>query len=129
MSSQIARLLVQSFRRQGIQHPPQANLTPREEEILQLVSKGYRSKEVAENLRISAQTVETHLAKRLRQAHVRSRAAAVARFLSKSRRYRFAIRLRAASRMRRSRSVRTLDSLRGNLIEDRVDLLRQEIIL
>jgi len=83
MSSQIARLLVQSFRRQGIQHPPQANLTPREEEILQLVSKGYRSKEVAENLRISAQTVETHLRNVYDKLHVRSRAAAVARFLSK----------------------------------------------
>ena len=57
------------------------NLTAREEEILGFVAKGYRTKEVAEALAISALTVEAHLRNIYDKFHVRSRAAAVARFL------------------------------------------------
>ena len=85
MSSQIARMLVQSFHRRRRQGPSEEELTAREEEILQLIAKGYRSKEVAEALRISSQTVETHLRNIYDKLHVRSRAGAVARFLQRDR--------------------------------------------
>jgi len=83
MSSQIARMLVQSFHRRRRQGASEEELTAREEEILQLIAKGYRSKEVAEALRISVQTVETHLRNIYDKLHVRSRAGAVARFLQR----------------------------------------------
>jgi DNA-binding NarL/FixJ family response regulator len=83
MSSQVARLLVQSFHRRGPSSLEAENLTAREEEILRLVAQGYRTKEVAEALAISAQTVETHLRNTYEKLHVRSRAAAVARFIQR----------------------------------------------
>jgi DNA-binding NarL/FixJ family response regulator len=84
MSSQVARLVVQSFRRRGPSAEEDENLTPREEEVLQFIAKGYRSKEVADALEISTQTVETHLRNIYHKLHVRSRAAAVARFLGQA---------------------------------------------
>ncbi len=81
MSSQIARMLVQSFHRPAAPSEMAHNLTAREEEILGFVAKGYRTKEVAEALAISALTVEAHLRNIYDKFHVRSRAAAVARFL------------------------------------------------
>ncbi len=81
MSSQIARMLVQSFHRPAAPAEMAQNLTAREEEILGFIAKGYRTKEVAETLAISALTVETHLRNIYDKFHVRSRAAAVARFL------------------------------------------------
>src|SRR5262245_7135153 len=83
MSSQIARLLVQSFQERGQSKREEENVTPREEEILALVSKGYRSKEVAEALNIAVQTVETHLRNIYEKLHVRSRVEAVAKFLQR----------------------------------------------
>lgn len=83
MSSQIARMLVQSFHRQGPVSREEENLTTREQEILRLIAKGYRTKEVAEALAISTLTVETHLRNIYDKLHVRSRAGAVARFLGK----------------------------------------------
>ena len=80
MTSQIARMLVQSFQRPAPASPGE-NLTPREQEILRLVAKGYRTKEVAEALAISSLTVESHLRNVYDKLHVRSRAGAVARFL------------------------------------------------
>jgi DNA-binding NarL/FixJ family response regulator len=82
MSSQIARMLVQSFHKKA-SAKPEEELTPREEEILRLIAKGYRTKEVAEDLKISSQTVETHLRNVYDKLHVRSRAGAVALFLSR----------------------------------------------
>jgi len=83
MSSQIARMLVQSFHKTRSVTPAREALTGREEEILQLVARGYRSKEVAEALKITTQTVETHLRNIYDKLHVRSRAGAVARFLTR----------------------------------------------
>jgi len=37
-----------------------SKLTSREKEVLTLVSKGFKSQEIAENLEISVQTVHTH---------------------------------------------------------------------
>jgi DNA-binding NarL/FixJ family response regulator len=81
MSSQIARMLVQTFHTSESPAARENNLTKRESEILRLLTKGYRSKEVAEELAIGVQTVHTHLRNIYEKLHVRSRAEAVARFL------------------------------------------------
>jgi len=82
MSSPIARMLVRAFHTAGAE-PKEAGLTPREREILQLLTRGYRSKEVADELGIGVQTVHTHLRNIYEKLHVRSRAEAVARYLGK----------------------------------------------
>ncbi len=83
MSSQIARMLVQTFQSAGPSGERAEKLTMRENEILNLVSRGYRSKEVSDELRISVQTVHTHLRNIYEKLHVRSRAEAVARYLGR----------------------------------------------
>ena len=60
-----------------------AHLTPREEEVLGLAVKGYRSKEIADALSLSTQTVQTHFRNLYEKLHVRSRAEAVARYLGR----------------------------------------------
>jgi DNA-binding NarL/FixJ family response regulator len=81
MSSQIARMLVQNFQRNEPAAESAGKLSARENEILTLLTRGYRSKEVAEELGISVQTVNTHLRNIYEKLHVRSRSEAVARYL------------------------------------------------
>lgn len=83
MSGPIARMLVRSFQRPAKRSSSDIRLTTREEEVLNLVARGYRSKEIAEALGVGVQTVETHLRNTYEKLHVRSRAEAVARFLRK----------------------------------------------
>jgi DNA-binding NarL/FixJ family response regulator len=81
MSSQIARKVVQSFRR--VDNQPSADtveLSPREGEVLELLARGYLYKEIAEMLRISVQTVNTYIRRIYEKLHVRSRAQAVAKY-------------------------------------------------
>jgi len=54
-----------------------ATLTPRERELLSLLSGGYRNKELAAMLRIKEQTVKMHLHRLFQKLHVKSRVAAV----------------------------------------------------
>ncbi len=53
-------------------------LTPREHEVLELLSEGYRQDEIASNLVISPKTVATHIQRILNKLNVRSRAQAIA---------------------------------------------------
>lgn len=62
---------------------PEEILTPREEEILTLGSKGFRSKEAAGALGIAEQTVETQLRNIYEKLHVWSRVEAVMKFLKR----------------------------------------------
>jgi DNA-binding NarL/FixJ family response regulator len=57
----------------------QATLTPREHQILLMVSDGSTMQQVASRLGISPRTVETHVAKLYRKLGVRTRVQAVAR--------------------------------------------------
>ena len=82
MTSEIARRMVESFRRAGKQQKPTIHLTPREEEVLILLSKGCSNKEIANQLAIGTETVGTHLKHIYEKMHVPSRAAAVARYLT-----------------------------------------------
>jgi len=81
MSSQIARRVVQSFRERAQQTLKDQALSVREEEILQHLSKGYSTKEIADRLSVSVNTVRTHLQHIYEKLHVRSRTEAVVKFL------------------------------------------------
>jgi DNA-binding NarL/FixJ family response regulator len=81
MSSHIARRVVSAFQTRGRAGPPDAQLTAREEAILQLLAKGGRSKEIAAQLGIGTGTVNTHIRHIYEKLHVRSRAEAVARYV------------------------------------------------
>lgn len=73
MSGEIARKVVQTFMKPAIQHFPEANLTPREEEILSYLAKGYMYKEIANTLFINIETVRTHIHKIYQKLQVRTR--------------------------------------------------------
>jgi len=60
MSSSIARKVIASFHAPEIKQSGY-NLTSRESEILELLSKGYRYKEIANKLFISLETVRSHI--------------------------------------------------------------------
>jgi DNA-binding NarL/FixJ family response regulator len=81
MSSQIARRVVQSFRETANGTLKDQKLSQREEEILQHLSKGYSTKEIADRLSVSVNTVRTHLQHIYEKLHVRSRTEAVVKFL------------------------------------------------
>ena len=51
---------------------PAAALTPRERQILELVTDGYASREIATQLKISTQTVEVHRFNLMRRLNVRN---------------------------------------------------------
>jgi DNA-binding NarL/FixJ family response regulator len=82
MSSQIARKVVQSFRRNETEGTDGggAELSQREREVLELLARGYLYKEIAEQLKISVQTVNTYIRRIYEKLHVRSRAQAVAKY-------------------------------------------------
>lgn len=62
MSSQIARKVICTFfPASGEPNKEQDSLSKREQEILLLLSKGYRYKEIGEKLFISTETVRTHI--------------------------------------------------------------------
>ncbi len=82
MSSEIARRVVESFRKSNRQSKPTVRLSAREEEVLILLSKGYSNKEIATQISVSAETVGSHLKHIYEKMHVRSRAEAVARYFT-----------------------------------------------
>jgi DNA-binding NarL/FixJ family response regulator len=59
-----------------------ASLTPREHEVLMLISEGLTMRQMANRLGISPRTVETHMAKLYRKLDVRTRVQAVSRAVS-----------------------------------------------
>jgi DNA-binding NarL/FixJ family response regulator len=59
-----------------------ASLTPREHEVLVMISRGLTMRQMASRLGISPRTVETHVAKLYRKLDVRTRVQAVSRAVS-----------------------------------------------
>jgi DNA-binding NarL/FixJ family response regulator len=80
MTSEIARRVIASFRRTQAKSEAATKLTPREEEILTLLSRGFVSKEIAVKLGVTYETVRDHLKHIYDKLHVHSRGEAVARF-------------------------------------------------
>lgn len=80
MTSNIARKVVQSFRQEPAPGLPGDGLSPREQEVLDLLARGYLYKEIAERLNISVPTVNTYVRRMYEKLHVRSRAQAVAKY-------------------------------------------------
>jgi DNA-binding NarL/FixJ family response regulator len=81
MTSIIARKVVQSFKQAGSSRSETENLSPREQGVLDALSKGYSYKETAELLGISYSTVHTHIERIYQKLHVQSRSQAVAKYL------------------------------------------------
>jgi DNA-binding NarL/FixJ family response regulator len=81
MSSQIAYRVVQSFYEAPRILPKEQQLSRREEEILEKLSKGYKTKEIASQLCISAHTVHSHMQHIYEKLHVCSKTEAVLKFL------------------------------------------------
>jgi DNA-binding NarL/FixJ family response regulator len=80
MTSNIARKVVQSFGHPRATPPNADELSPREQEVLDLLARGYLYKEIAERLNISIPTVNTYVRRMYEKLHVRSRAQAVAKY-------------------------------------------------
>ena len=84
MTSSIARKVVQSFQR-GAQPPvsEEDSLSPRERDILNMLSQGFMYKEIADKLGTSYATVRTHIERIYGKLHVNSRSQAVAKSLKR----------------------------------------------
>jgi DNA-binding NarL/FixJ family response regulator len=79
MSANIARKLVDTFRRSsaGQKLPPSDILSPRENEVLNLLARGLLYKEIAEQLHISTATVRQHIHRIYEKLHVQNRTEAI----------------------------------------------------
>jgi DNA-binding NarL/FixJ family response regulator len=77
MSSVIARKVIQALRPSAEPSKDMEKLTNREREMLDLLAKGYRYKEIADQLSISFETVRTHIHHIYEKLHVQSRTEAL----------------------------------------------------
>ena len=77
MSANIARKLVNLFREPVRENVPVEVLSNRENEILQLLSKGLLYKEIADQLQITTGTVRQHIHKIYDKLHVQNRTEAI----------------------------------------------------
>jgi DNA-binding NarL/FixJ family response regulator len=76
MSSQIARRVIASFQKKDSIDETDI-LTPKEKEILKALAKGLRYKEIADEMKISMETVRSHARKIYEKLHVQSRTEAL----------------------------------------------------
>ncbi len=81
MSEAIARRIVASFHEPTARDQRMAELTRRESEVLDLLSRGFRYREIAEDLHIGLETVRTHIRHIYDKLEVRSRTEATAKYL------------------------------------------------
>jgi DNA-binding NarL/FixJ family response regulator len=83
MSSGIARKVVQSFSPAQLPASDLEALSPREQSVLDLLSKGYLYKEIAESLGVSVPTVNTYIRRIYEKLQVHSRSQAITKYLKK----------------------------------------------
>jgi len=81
MSSLVARKVVQFFNHLGDAAPELQRLSPREKEILKLLSRGAAYKEIGDRLSLSIHTVRMHIRGIYGKLQVHSRGEAVAKYL------------------------------------------------
>jgi two-component system nitrate/nitrite response regulator NarL len=81
ISRVMANRILREFARLGTEGPPPdstRSLTPREREVLQLVTRGLTNKEIGAQLHIAENTVKNHLRNILEKLHLQNRAQAAA---------------------------------------------------
>jgi DNA-binding NarL/FixJ family response regulator len=81
MTPQIARRIVQRFRKSDPAPAPVENLTPRELEVLEQLALGNRYKEISDKLGISLDGIRFHIRGVYNKLHVHSRTEAVLKYL------------------------------------------------
>ena len=73
-SPRLAGFVLDAFRSGAAPVDPELDvLTPREREVLQLIARGYRYKEIAGRLHLSVKTVESHVSAVLRKLQLSNR--------------------------------------------------------
>ena len=82
MTNEIARRVIQSFRQKAQIRDGSAHLSVREEQILELLSRGYSNKMIADKLGLSTDTVCGHLKHVYNKLHVNSRTEAVVCYMA-----------------------------------------------
>src|SRR5664280_28369 len=81
MTTHIARKVVQTLQQAPAPVLSTEALSPREQEVLDCLAKGFLYKEIAEKLGISYETVHTYIRRIYEKLQVRTRTEAVAKFL------------------------------------------------
>jgi DNA-binding NarL/FixJ family response regulator len=84
MTPQIARRVVQHFQQTNAPVSNLPRLTPRETDVLNQLAKGFRYKEIIDNLGISAGTLHSYIRNIYEKLHVHSRTEAVVKYLTKN---------------------------------------------
>ena len=84
MSSNIASKVVEHFHNLGPSPEEETNLSPREEQALNLLCSGFIYKEIADKMNIKVTTVRYFVQNICRKLHVRNRLEAVAKHRAKS---------------------------------------------
>ena len=82
MTSEIARLVIASFRGKTPNRDTSLRLSTREEQILLLLTKGHSNKAIADKLELSVDTICHHLKHIFEKLHVSSRTEAAIRYLN-----------------------------------------------
>jgi DNA-binding NarL/FixJ family response regulator len=82
MSREIARKVIASFQNPATASTEVEELSPREREILELLTQGFANKEIARRLGVNDGTVRWHLSHVYDKLHVRSRTEAALKFQS-----------------------------------------------
>jgi DNA-binding NarL/FixJ family response regulator len=81
MSSAIARKVVQSFQEPVPTGAPMENLSSREQEVLDMLAKGFLYKEISDKLNLGLGTIKTYVRRIYEKLHVQSRTEAVIKYL------------------------------------------------
>jgi DNA-binding NarL/FixJ family response regulator len=76
MNAEIAKKLVTSFQKQAFSQN-EYHLTPKEQQILELMSKGYLYKEIAAELKNTVNTIKQHIRHIYEKLHVQNKAEAI----------------------------------------------------
>jgi DNA-binding NarL/FixJ family response regulator len=80
MSTHIARKVVRYFQKQKEEKNKDSQLSEREKEILELLSKGFLYKEIGDRLHIATGTVRQHIHHIYEKLHVQNRTEAINKF-------------------------------------------------
>jgi len=83
MSPEMARRVVQHFQQTPEPLSEVQKLTPRERDVLDQLAKGFRYKEIEDNLHISTGTLRSYIASVYEKLHVHSRTEAVVKYLNR----------------------------------------------